>query len=560
MLKRNGKIEIQVLRNEKGKRILSAEKDDGFSLVILIAGQAKVFELKTWVTLLPGTVYFIQNNSGFELTSQDALLAYRISFPRSVFDEIKESAGHIQGLRFMIDLTMPSRVRVLIKNGYLLNQTMIDSLLPLLQKMQAESQLTSKEAGILLRHHLLELFIEIGLFFTKIGHKSRLRAHELEAVLKYIDANFHKDIQLDDLVAKTGLSKFGFIKAFENTYKTTPMNYVRQVRIFKASKLLEVEGKEITDIAYEVGFPDSNNFSRMFKQHMGLSPRDYRSKHFQKGKASDTINLYLNFFWGMFEGPFFPQLLDGIIKAVASSPYRLNISGLRSFISLKDWQETMRTADCAGILLFAGLGMFESGKQMWESKIPAVNVNDDLHSVGIASVFCDDYKIGWEAASHFLDRRLENFAILASSGSSVSEVERIKGFVDRLRNDGISMPKSHIFQSGHLPEGIAKNSEILVEKVKKPAGLFCLTDRIAHGFYAFLRNTHYQIPKDFSVIGVDDWESSARLDPALTTFKVDVTGMGKAAVEMLFKKMAGEKTPMVQRILGELVVRSSVRK
>ncbi|MEP3932587.1 helix-turn-helix transcriptional regulator, partial [Rhodopirellula bahusiensis] len=57
-----------------------------------------------------------------------------------------------------------------------------------------------------------------------------------------------------------------------------PIKYLIQVRIQEASRLLRSTDRSITDIAFDVGFSDSNYFSRQFRTHLGLSPREYRKQ------------------------------------------------------------------------------------------------------------------------------------------------------------------------------------------------------------------------------------------------------------------------------------------
>ncbi len=56
-------------------------------------------------------------------------------------------------------------------------------------------------------------------------------------------------------------------------------NYIRQMRILKAQELLLETENPVGDIGYDCGFESSSYFSKIFKQHTGLTPSDYRKKH-----------------------------------------------------------------------------------------------------------------------------------------------------------------------------------------------------------------------------------------------------------------------------------------
>lgn len=60
---------------------------------------------------------------------------------------------------------------------------------------------------------------------------------------------------------------------------STPMKFITEVRMGRAAKLLAGTEKSITEITFEVGFDDSSNFTRVFKQHFDMTPSKYRSAY-----------------------------------------------------------------------------------------------------------------------------------------------------------------------------------------------------------------------------------------------------------------------------------------
>lgn len=62
--------------------------------------------------------------------------------------------------------------------------------------------------------------------------------------------------------------------------------YIRKLRIEKATSLLETTDYPLADIAYLTGFSDQSHFTRIFKKHTGQSPLVYRKKHLQRKKVT----------------------------------------------------------------------------------------------------------------------------------------------------------------------------------------------------------------------------------------------------------------------------------
>lgn len=101
----------------------------------------------------------------------------------------------------------------------------------------------------------------------------------LKNVTMYIKENYWKDISLSDMAAMVHLSPVYFCSVFKESYGISPMNYLQNVRVENAKKLLANSEKSVTDIAFEVGFQSGHYFSRYFKNHEGISPNDFRRRN-----------------------------------------------------------------------------------------------------------------------------------------------------------------------------------------------------------------------------------------------------------------------------------------
>jgi DNA-binding LacI/PurR family transcriptional regulator len=75
------------------------------------------------------------------------------------------------------------------------------------------------------------------------------------------------------------------------------------------------------------------------------------------------------------------------------------------------------------------------------------------------------------------------------------------------------------------------------------------SDDMAHGIYAAVRQLHLNIPRDLSVLGNDDLDTSALLDPPLTTHYVDRRGMGRDAARMLLQTLNSTTQPQPREVV-----------
>lgn len=96
--------------------------------------------------------------------------------------------------------------------------------------------------------------------------------------LKYIHLNIDKNIKVGQVLKEVPLCRRSLEKRFIITTGYPVYKYIYQLRIEKFMKKLLETDMTITEIAHELGFEDTKNISRQFKQMKGLTPLEYRKK------------------------------------------------------------------------------------------------------------------------------------------------------------------------------------------------------------------------------------------------------------------------------------------
>lgn len=88
------------------------------------------------------------------------------------------------------------------------------------------------------------------------------------------------DFKLDSLAGELRLSKSTMNRKIKAMTGLTPMDFVKNIRIKLACRLLLQPGMNISEVAYAVGFSDPKYFTKCFKEECGLTPTQYQQKHF----------------------------------------------------------------------------------------------------------------------------------------------------------------------------------------------------------------------------------------------------------------------------------------
>ncbi len=99
---------------------------------------------------------------------------------------------------------------------------------------------------------------------------------ELSAIKSWLDENYNKKISLKELSKQFYIDKFYLSKIFKEKYGITINAYISRKRITAAKQLLRFSDKTIEQIGAEVGIPDTNYFTRLFRKIEGITPGEYR--------------------------------------------------------------------------------------------------------------------------------------------------------------------------------------------------------------------------------------------------------------------------------------------
>lgn len=100
----------------------------------------------------------------------------------------------------------------------------------------------------------------------------------IDKVISYINSHYTRPLRLDDIAGMASMNSSAFCRFFKDATKKTFLQYVADMRIGYACKLLTIGDMEVAQIAVECGFDSIPHFNRVFKQLTGLTPTQYRSR------------------------------------------------------------------------------------------------------------------------------------------------------------------------------------------------------------------------------------------------------------------------------------------
>jgi AraC family L-rhamnose operon transcriptional activator RhaR/AraC family L-rhamnose operon regulatory protein RhaS len=233
--------------------------------------------------LLPGDVFILRKPEFHGFSKLERMHIVNICFvPERLslpYDELRKISGY--NVLFEIE---PLFRGGLSRASLNLSPEELHKLNDYVKIIEQEQEQQKPGYRIKLKSLLLDVIILLSrIYSSETDSKGTYCSHLLGETIAYIKIHYREKHTLDSLSRRAGMSKPHFIRMFKKITGLPPVDYINQTRIDQACKLLGRDEYSIARVATESGFPDSNYFSRTFKKHLGMSPRQYVNSYLKPG-------------------------------------------------------------------------------------------------------------------------------------------------------------------------------------------------------------------------------------------------------------------------------------
>lgn len=177
-------------------------------------------------------------------------------------------SGHLYTIEFECDATYPEPIGISVKNS--------DKILKMFKELEYKRNLQTPTTEIESIRDTYSILIAL----TKSAPKQYVpneKQKKIAPALEYISQNYNKSITNDELASVAGLSTVYFRKLFTDVCGVSPITYAHNLRIEKAKEMLKSDYGVLSDVAISLGYSSIYDFSRDFKNHVGVSPSKYEN-------------------------------------------------------------------------------------------------------------------------------------------------------------------------------------------------------------------------------------------------------------------------------------------
>ena len=236
--------------------------------------------------------------------------------------------------------------------------------------------------------------------------------------------------------------------------------------------------------------------------------------------------------------PFYPVLARGLEDSLGTHGYRTfacNTDGLED--QELEYIAEMFNRGVDGIVLVSfHLRPARLGEIM-AAGMPLVTVGHDLSDGPADVIRADDERGAFDATTHLVSRGHRRIAMIA--GPPGSGLLREDGYRRALGEAGILFDSSLLVNANWTRLGGNRAMRELLALEGRPTAVFCGNDMTAVGAMDAAREAGLRLPRDLALVGFDDIEAAALVDPPLTTVVNPAYETGSVAGRMLFERMTG---------------------
>lgn len=236
-----------------------------YSIGVTCQGRQDFFSNGVFHKSNAGNVIFFNPDQVHDgCSGADSALKYEMLYiPNTTLMNMMKSLGQI------------SKDQARLKLSLFHDETLRNQVLNL-NKMMRESTLSALEEESELLSIAQSVIRLGGGSLTRNQHHSRKDTLLLRAK-DYILSNLHQKITVDDISQTANMSKYHFIRLFNEQFGMTPHQYVLNCRINSAKQALKV-GIKASDVAVNLGFADVSHLNRKFKKNFGITPHQYQQQ------------------------------------------------------------------------------------------------------------------------------------------------------------------------------------------------------------------------------------------------------------------------------------------
>jgi len=251
----------------------SLHSHDFYELVVVVSGRGKHLTETGEHPISEGLVLFIRPGIKHGYDKIDNLRLYNILLGNEMFSREVSDLSEMPGFKTFF-MQSEDNIPICKLTSYQLSETIF-----LLREIKIESEHLDfgKGSSAMAYAKVLQLVIKIARINNPKPQTSmHTTAERLKPILCFIERNLDRSLTLEELISVANMSASTLNRQFKAYTGWSPVEFHIHRRIAYACSLILKREMSMEELSEATGFSDANYFSRQFRAHMNMSPKQYK--------------------------------------------------------------------------------------------------------------------------------------------------------------------------------------------------------------------------------------------------------------------------------------------
>jgi len=269
-----GPLDVMVMRDHAATDLHSHRFSE---LVVVLQGTATHISPGGEYSIGAGDVFVLHGDQAHGYRDPKSLELINILFRMDELAISRQDIETLSGYHVLFALEPAFRDRDKFESRLRLTSEQLQIVEARLRQLVSERQNEAPGWQFALVAHFMLIVCDLCRFYSQLETPLAQSLIRLGDVVSYMHQHLADQITIDDLAQIGCMSRRTLTREFTKVTGHAPIEYLIRERVKRAREMLLSKDRSITEVAYEVGFQDSNYFSRKFRAVVGVSPRAVRA-------------------------------------------------------------------------------------------------------------------------------------------------------------------------------------------------------------------------------------------------------------------------------------------
>lgn len=257
--------------------------------------------------------------------------------------------------------------------------------------------------------------------------------------------------------------------------------------------------------------------------------------------------------------PFFGRLARGVESVLSPAGYGVVLGNSDNNIAEeKRLLRLMMQMRVDAVILASVAENGDHLREVLDQGHTIILVDSELADTSLDTVIVDNRTAARHVVGHLLDLGHRDIGIVCGPMTASFDRDRLAGFRDAFAGRGLTPPEHLILRGDSTHEGGHAAVDEILHSHKVPTAIFASNNMMTVGALAAIRAAGLRVPQDISLVGFDDLEWYALVEPRITAVAQPALAIGETAARRLLERRKLGNPPPRRFVLGtDLIVRDS---